>query len=335
MLEFVFPVLTVEGWRLGVQAALLALALDLLFGDPKWLFARIPHPIVWVGSLISSLEVRLRRPRHAPGTQIVLGAVLVAITVGLSALAGITIAWLCGKSDYGWLVAGALGAIFLAARSLHDHVAAVADGLVQGLDQGRMAVSHIVGRDPEQLDEAGVARAALESLAENFSDGVVAPLFWFLLAGLPGLLAYKAINTLDSMTGHRNERYLYFGRVAARLDDAANWPAARITGLLLCLGALLAPGANAGQAWRIMWRDRGKHASPNAGWPEAAMAGALAVALAGPRVYAGKITDGAWIGDARRQAKVTDIGRGLGLYRRACGLIGLLLFLVLLPAIWP
>ena len=330
MFEIVFPVLTVAGWGLGVQAAFLALALDLLFGEPKWLYVRIPHPIVWIGALISGLEARLYRPQHGAPGQIASGAVLVVITVALCAITGALVAWLAAFSGYGWIVTGVIGSVFIAARSLHDHVTAVAHGLSQGLAEGRGAVRHIVGRDPGQLDEAGVARAALESLAENFSDGVVAPLFWFLLAGLPGLLAYKAINTLDSMIGHRNARYLYFGRVAARLDDLVNWPAARITGALLCLSAVLTPGLSASRAWRIMRRDRGKHTSSNAGWPEAAMAGALGVALAGPRIYDGRPTHGAWIGDGDGQAGAGDIARGCRLYRWTCGLMVLALLLAAL-----
>ncbi len=318
MFEFVLP----------IQAVFLALALDLLFGDPKWLYARITHPIVWIGDLISALEARLYRPDG----QIFLGAVLVAVTVSLCALFGVLVTWLGAMSGQGWIVTGIVGSIFLAARSLHDHVRAVADGLSQGLDgdleAGREAVSHIVGRDASQLDEAGVSRAALESLAENFSDGVVSPLFWFLLAGLPGLLAYKAVNTLDSMIGHRNERYLSFGRAAARLDDLANWPGARITGLLLCLGALLIPGVRASAAWAVMWRDHGKHASPNAGWPEAAMAGALGVALAGPRSYNNEVTEGLWLGDG--EVATADIDRGCALYRWTCAVILLALLTAVL-----
>jgi len=280
--------------------------------------------------LISGLEARLYRPQHSAPGQLASGPVLLVITVALCAMAGAAVAWLGAFSGYGWIVSGLIGSVFIAARGLHDHVAAVAQALDQGLEQGRKAVGHIVGRDPGQLDDAGVSRAAIESLAENFSDGVVAPLFWFLLAGLPGLLAYKAINTLDSMIGHRNARYLYFGRAAARLDDLVNWPAARITGAFVCLGAVLTPGVSASRAWRIMWRDRGKHTSPNAGWPEAAMAGALGVALAGPRIYDGKPTHGAWIGDGDGQAGAGDIARGCSLYRRACGLIALALLLAAL-----
>ena len=318
MIEFVFP----------IQAVFLALALDLLFGEPKWLYARIAHPVVWIGNLIAALEARLYRPHG----QIFAGTVLVVVTVLSCALAGVFVAWLSAQTEHGWVVAGIAGSVFLAARSLHDHVAAVEAGLSRDLDAGREAVSHIVGRDPGQLDEAGVARAALESLAENFSDGVVSPLFWFLLAGLPGLLAYKAVNTLDSMIGHRNPRYLYFGRAAARLDDVVNWPGARITGLLLCLAALLSPGLDAGRAWCVMWRDNGKHASPNAGWPEAAMAGALGLALAGPRSYQGEVTDGPWLGDGGGQAGPGDLGRGCSLYRWTCGMIILIMLALLLVA---
>ncbi|MBT6910041.1 MAG: cobalamin biosynthesis protein CobD [Rhodospirillaceae bacterium] len=319
MFEFVFPILSHDGWSHGVQAVLLAFILDLLFGEPKWLYRHVAHPIVWIGRLISGLEAGLRKEGQSPARQINMGAVLVVVVVGLCAAVGMVLAWLGSLSDYAWIITGSIGSAFIAARSLHDHVAAVGVGLTDNLAAGRRAVGHIVGRDPENLDEAGVARAALESLAENFSDGVVAPLFWFLVAGLPGLLAYKAINTLDSMIGHRNERYLYFGRIAARLDDVVNWPGARITGLLLCLAALITPGSRAGRGWKVMWRDHGGHASPNAGWPEGGMAGAIGVALAGPRMYQGETVEGAWLGAG--EAAVGDIPRGCRLYRWTCGLI--------------
>ena len=330
MLEPVIPILTIDGWRLCVQAALLAFALDILFGDPKFLYARISHPVAWIGGLISVLEVRLRSPGHGRNTQIALGAVLVVTTVAITAFAGGLIAWLCAKSDGGWGVAGILGSIFIAGRGLHDHVADVARALTRSLDDGREAVGHIVGRNADSLDEAGVSRAALESLAENFSDGVVAPLFWFLLGGLPGLLAYKAINTLDSMIGYRDANYLYFGRFAARLDDVANWPAARISGGLLCIAALAAPGASAANGWRVMRRDAGKHGSPNAGWPEAALAGALGLALAGPRIYGDTATEDAWMGDGRSQADAGDITRGIAVFRWGCGMIVLALTIAVL-----
>jgi adenosylcobinamide-phosphate synthase len=195
------------------------------------------------------------------------------------------------------------------------HVKAVADGLDRdGLASGRRAVAMIVGRDPDRLDEAGVARAAIESLAENFSDGVVAPLFWLGLAGLPGAAAYKAANTADSMIGHRSERYRDFGFAAARFDDLVNLPASRLAALWIALAA----GARAGEAFAAVRRDARKHRSPNAGWPEAAMAGALRLQLAGPRVYAGVCVDDAFMGAGRREANAKDIRRALRLYVRAC-----------------
>ncbi len=202
----------------------------------------------------------------------------------------------------------------LAQRSLWQHVAAVADGLDHGLAEGRQAVSHIVGRDPDSLDAAGVARAAIESLAENFADGVVAPALWCALLGLPGIALYKAINTADSMIGHRTPRHAAFGWAAARLDDLVNLPASRLAALLLAV----AGGPRCRPALRAVWRDATRHRSPNAGWPEAAMAGALGLRLAGPRVYGTvRVADG-WMGDGRPDAGTADIRRGLVLYRRAC-----------------
>lgn len=330
MLEPVIPILAIVGWYFSVQAVFLAFALDLLFGDPKFLYARIAHPVVWIGRLISVLEAPLRSPNHRPAIQIAMGAILVVITVVISALAGGVIAWLCTMTDYGWIITGVIGSVFIAGRSLHDHVADVGRGLSRSLHDGRDAVGRIVGRNPDTLDDAGVSRAALESLAENFSDGVVAPLFWFLLGGLPGLLAYKAINTLDSMIGYRNAKYLYFGRAAARLDDVVNWPAARISAAFLCIGALMTPGASGSKAWRVMWRDADKHASPNAGWPEAAMAGALGLALVGPRTYGDKVIESAWMGDGRSQATAADIPRGITLFRMSCGVMALVLLVAVL-----
>ena len=322
ILDSLFPILSDDGWKFTILATALAYVLDLVLGDPKWLYGRWGHPIAWMGSLITKLEGWLRNPRADQPQQIKRGIVLVAIMVFVSVVAGNLVEWLAGQSGYGWVIVGVIGSIFFATRSLHDHVARVAAGLEQGLEQGRGAVGHIVGRDPSELDEAGVSRAAVESLAENFSDGVVAPMFWFLLCGLPGLLAYKAINTMDSMIGHRSERYLYFGQFAARLDDVVNWPGARIAGCLICLGALISPHADAKDAWRMMRRDHGLHTSPNAGWPEGAMAGALDIALAGPRVYHGLAVDGAWIGDGgKREATRLDIRRSCTVYRSTCAVI--------------
>ncbi len=220
----------------------------------------------------------------------------------------------------------------IAARGLYDHVAAVAAGLEQGLEGGRQAVAHIVGRDPASLDAHGVARAAIESTAENFADGVVAPLFWGVVLGLPGMAAYKAINTLDSMIGHRSPRYVHFGRFAARLDDVANWLPARLSALLILAAALCLPGTTPAAGWRAVWRDAPRHRSPNAGWPEAAMAGALGLSLAGPRRYAGELVDDAWMGAGRTAALTADVNRALRVFIIACTLAAVLLGSALLIA---
>jgi adenosylcobinamide-phosphate synthase len=222
------------------------------------------------------------------------------------------------SSWLGLAVLALLASTLSAARSLDTHVAAVAAALeTGGLPAGRVAVSQIVGRDPDALEEAGVCRAAVESLAENFSDGVVAPLLWFAIAGLPGMLAYKAINTADSMIGHRTPRHEAFGWAAARLDDVVNLPASRLSGVLLALAACVLPGASPANAMRAIWRDAGKHRSPNAGWPEAAMAGALDMKIAGPRAYHGQLGDFAYMGDGRADLTAADIRRALKLYRIA------------------
>jgi adenosylcobinamide-phosphate synthase len=212
--------------------------------------------------------------------------------------------------------------ILLAQRGLYEHVAVVALALEHGgLTAGREAVRHIVGRDPLRLDDHGVARAAIESLAENFSDGVVAPVFWYLLFGLPGLLAYKMANTLDSMIGHRTLRYRAFGFASARFDDLLNFLPARLSGTLLAIAAIFVGDGNAGRAFATMLRDAKKHHSPNAGWPEAAMAGALGLALAGPRDYAEERVEDAWIGGGTPMARPADIARALRLYAVACLLL--------------
>jgi adenosylcobinamide-phosphate synthase len=218
----------------------------------------------------------------------------------------------------GWLVLGIAASSLLASRSLYDHVRAVAAALERdGLAAGRDVVARIVGRNPAVLDEAGVARAAIESLAENFSDAVVAPALWCAVLGLPGIALYKAINTADSMLGHRTPRHEAFGWASARLDDVVNLPASRLAGLLLALAA----GRGALGALAAMRRDAPRHRSPNAGWPEAAMAGALGLRLAGLRVYGATRIDDAWMGDGRAEAGVADIHHALALYRRACALL--------------
>jgi adenosylcobinamide-phosphate synthase len=251
---------------------------------------------------------------------------IAAVGVMTFALARATLAL-----PFGLLVTALVASTFLAQRSLHAHVARVAAALeASGLAASRAAVSHIVGRDTATLDEAGVARAAIESLAENFSDGVVAPAFWMMIAGLPGAAIYKAINTADSMIGHRTPRHAAFGFAAARLDDLVNWPAARLSALLIIAAAGLTPGASAPRAWRAIRRDASRHRSPNAGYPEAAMAGALGLALAGPRVYAGLLVEDAMMGNGRRAAHAVDIRAALALYRRADALLIVLVGLIAL-----
>jgi adenosylcobinamide-phosphate synthase len=295
-------------------AALVALALDALAGEPNWLYRRAPHPVAWLGGRIEAGEAVWNRDDHSEAARFRRGLAL-TLAVTLSALAvGLALGLIL------WSIA-----LLLAGRDLYDHVAAVARALARTLPEGRAEVAHIVGRDPDALDEGGVARAALESLAENFSDGLVAPLFWYLLLGLPGLLAYKAINTLDSMLGHHTPRYAAFGKAAARLDDGVNLLPARLAGGLIALAALVMPRAQAVRAWRAMLRDAPQHRSPNAGWQEAALAGALDFALAGPRVYPGETVDDPWMGDGRANLTAQDIRAGLRLYMAACAMTALVI----------
>jgi adenosylcobinamide-phosphate synthase len=306
---------------------LAALALDFLLGDLPAVFRVVPHPVVLVGRATDFLDRRLNRPHRGDGARRVRGMLTVALLVIAAAALGLLLGRVLRASLAGWAVEALIVAVLLAQRSLFDHVAAVQRALAgPGLAAGRTAVAKIVGRNPESLDVHGVARAAIESLAENFSDGVVAPAFWYALFGLPGIFVYKTVNTLDSMIGHRSPRYLMFGWAAARLDDALNLAPARLSGLLLAGAAMLSPGADPRAALAIMLRDAGKHRSPNAGWPEAAAAGALGLALAGPRRYGELVVDDPWLGDGRARAAPSDIGAALKLYLHACllaaGLVG-------------
>lgn len=302
---------------------MLALAIEAAFGYPSRFYAAIGHPVTWIGKLIGVLDRALNREASSFVTRKVMGvlalALLLAVTIALSAL----VQRLClFFGPLGLIPLALIASTLIAQRSLYEHVARVAEGLErEGLEGGRRAVSMIVGRNPQTLDEAGVARAAIESLAENFSDGIVAPAFWLGAGGLPGIAAYKAINTADSMIGHRTPRHLAFGWAAARLDDLVNLPASRLTALLLVASAVLDRSADAGGAWRALRRDAAKHRSPNAGWPEAAMAGALGLRLAGPRIYGKTRVEDHWMGDGRAEANAADIRRALALYRRACGLL--------------
>ncbi len=299
-----------------------ALGIEAAAGYPDALYRAAGHPVTWIGRLITALERGLNRGsarrRRVAGCA---ALALLLAAVGSAALAVTALAGLAGPLP-ALLLLGLLGASLPAQRSLHQHVAAVETALrAGGLESGRRAVAMIVGRDPDRLDEAAVCRAAIESLAENFSDGIVAPAFWIGCLGLPGGALYKAVNTADSMIGHRSPRYAAFGWAAARLDDGVNLPASRLAGLLIA-GAAALRGADARGALRAMARDARRHRSPNAGWPESAMAGALGLRLAGPRVYDGALVPDAHMGDGRDAATADDIARALALYRTACWLQG-------------
>jgi adenosylcobinamide-phosphate synthase len=294
------------------------LAIDAMFGEMGPIFRRVPHPVVLAGRAIGLFEARLNRPIRSDRVRRSRGVATVIVLVGAAAALGWGAQVLCRRNIAGAFAEAFVIGVLVAQRSLYDHVLAVGRALVQGgLAAGRSAVSHIVGRDPLRLDGPAVVRAAIESLAENFSDGVVAPAFWYLALGLPGLFAYKMANTLDSMIGHRSPRYRAFGWAAARFDDLLNLVPAPLAGLLIAGGAALTPGSTAGEAVRIMLRDGRKHRSPNAGWPEAAMAGALDLKLAGPRHYLDDVVDDPYLGDGAA-ATPNDIVRSLHVYVRAC-----------------
>lgn len=266
----------------------IALILDALLGEPPWLWSRVRHPIVVIGKFIGCLDRRLNTGaiRRVRGIAALLAVILAVLIPAL------LISWM----PFGWIAEIVMGAILLAHRSLVQHVEAVATGLRESLDAGRTAVSMIVGRDPRTLDKPGVARAAIESAAENFSDGVVAPAFWFMVAGLPGIAVYKAVNTADSMIGYRSEKYLHFGWAAARLDDVLNWVPARITAVMF-----LVVGKRSDK-WHVVAAEAPRHKSVNAGWPEAALAHVMGIALAGPRSYPdGTEVDDPFVNDAGRK----------------------------------
>jgi adenosylcobinamide-phosphate synthase len=257
----------------------LALLLERLLGYPHPLLRTIGHPVMWMGALISLLDRRLNNGDNRRAGGILALAVLLFVTAAIT----VAVAGLCRIVPFGWIAEALLATTLLAQKELGRAVRAVADALARSLEEGRGAVAHIVGRDTTVLDEPGVARAAIESLAESTADGVVAPLFWLVVGGLPGIALYKAVNTADSMIGHRTDRYLEFGWASARLDDLLNLVPARLTALLIAGAAFFVPHADPERAWATALSDARKHDSPNAGWPEAATAGALGIRLGGPR----------------------------------------------------
>ncbi len=302
--------------------AFLAMLAELAAGYPGALYRAVGHPVSWTGRLIAALERRWNDPARSERCRRLGGCLALAVVVLGAGAAGLAVQALA-KGWAGLVVAAVLAGTLIAQRSLAAHVGSVARALEEdGLAGGRRAVAEIVGRDPESLDEGGVARAAVESLAENFSDAVVAPVLWLAVGGVPGAAAYKAINTADSMVGHRSERHRAFGWAAARVDDLVNLPASRLSAVLLVAAAALLPGASARGAWAAVRRDARGHRSPNAGWPEAAMAGALGFALAGPRRYGGVLVEDATMGaGGRRELGAADIRAALRLYRVADGLL--------------
>jgi adenosylcobinamide-phosphate synthase len=306
------------------ELALTALAIEAAFGFPDVLYRRIGHPVGWIGALIAWCDRAWNRREFSFERRRMLGVGTLLLLLAVSGVSALVIFLLAQHFLAGFattLACGAVASTLLAQRSLDAHVLAVANALEQeGVEAGRRAVSMIVGRDTAALDEAGVSRAAIESLAENFSDGVVAPLFWLLVAGLPGIFGYKAINTADSMIGHQSDRYLAFGWASARVDDLVNLPASRLAALWLVLAAAALSGLSPRGAIAAMRRDANGHRSPNAGWPEAAVAGALGLRLAGPRAYDGAMVDDHWIGDGRETASARDIRLALRQYRVACAI---------------
>ncbi|MEM7781091.1 MAG: adenosylcobinamide-phosphate synthase CbiB [Pseudomonadota bacterium] len=299
---------------------LAALAIEAAMGWPDWLDRRIGHPVRWFGWLVTKLERIGNRASYSRFFRIVIGGLVTILLIAFSVGVALGVVHYLPDGPLGFAMSAAIASTLIASRSLHDHVAAVGRAFSpDDFGPARSALSQIVGRETANLDEAAMARAAVESLAENTSDGVTAPVFWGVIFGLPGLFAYKAINTLDSMIGHRNERYEAFGKVAARLDDAANLVPARLTGFLFALCA------RSRQSIRVMLRDAKFHRSPNAGWPEAAIAGALEIRLSGPRSYGEKTSEEPWLNAEASDPTMTDLSRALSLYRLSIVSVALLL----------
>jgi adenosylcobinamide-phosphate synthase len=295
----------------------LALLIERVVGYPPALLKLVGHPVTWIGALITWFEARLNQGDNRR----LKGAVMLLLLLGTGLAISLLVLVVTRSIPFGWVLESILASSLLAQKELGRAVKAVADGLNVSLATGRRAVSHIVGRDPDTLDESGVAKAAIESLAESTSDGIVAPLFWLFVLGLPGIVLYKAANTADSMVGHKTERYAEFGWASARFDDLVNWIPARLTALLVAAASFVVRRTDPEAAWSTALRDARKHASPNAGWPEAAFAGSLNIALGGPRGYAGETHNLPTFGDGRRDLTALDILSALVLYWAALNVL--------------
>ncbi|UTW55932.1 adenosylcobinamide-phosphate synthase CbiB [Kordiimonas sp. SCSIO 12610] len=314
---------------------LAAIAIDRIVGDPAWLYSKIPHPVSIMAKFLMMGEKGFNRPALTRKQRKQFGG----FVFGLYVLSFVAVALLIEHlvmyflpGFIGTVIVALLASSLIAVTSLLEHVQRVQMPIMlDDLETARTEVSKIVGRDTSELDKNGVIRAAIESLAENFSDGVVAPIFWFVIFGFPGLVFYKAVNTADSLIGHENDRYRDFGYFAAKTDDVVNYIPARLTGLLLSLAALTDGIAKMRAGIRIMLRDADKHASPNAGWPEAAMAGILDIKLGGPRRYKGEVVDGAWFGDEQERDTMmaSDITRGLDIVERSWSVILFALIIII------
>ena len=302
---------------LHFTAAALALLIERLFGYPKPLYDKIGHPAEWIGTILKQLETLLYDPKAEPLQARLRGIAALMALLLIVAIPAVIATSILSTFTFGWIIEALIATALIAQHSLYEHVSAVRKGLDASLQEGRKAVAKIVGRDPAALDESGVVKGALESLAENASDGIVAPVLWYALLGLPGIVAYKAINTADSMIGHKSERYIYFGWAAARLDDLVNLPASRLTGFLFAAAAAWNDKERGKIALQAMWRDASKHQSPNAGWPESALAASLGVKFGGPRSYDGSRVNLPWMGEGRETLNRDDIRKGLRLYGTA------------------
>ena len=316
---------------------ILAILLDWLISDPKRLYSHILHPVQYMGEVLSWIERRLNKQTVSLTKQKLHGVFGLFLYLSIWLSVGIAISLICNVLGiWGMALEVLLAAILLSGRSLYEHVRDVNEALkFKTIEEARLSVGQIVGRDVTALDERGVARAAIESGAENLSDGFIAPVLFYFIGGLPGLIFYKAVNTADSMIGHKTQRFLGFGWAAARFDDLLNWVPARLTGFLILIIAQFRY-RNGGEVFRVMMKDHSKHSSPNAGWPESAMAGALGIALAGPRVYFDVMKQDPWINaKGRLDTDAEDIWQALVVMKRAVfyilpviGLIGASQFLI-------